>query len=213
MSAPAERTGSHGRRADDSGVAVVEFAFVVPILLLLLMGIFEFGLAWRTRINLETSVGLASRQASNLGDQRTADFEALSSLMGSTTGSGAEITKVVIFEANASGDPIAAPCLTTSPSGSGSGVTGRCNIYGPTQLSNPGVTFATNFGPTLTTCGPSSWDRFWCPTARDADQGDPGGPDWLGVRITAERETITGLFGDTITINVNSVFRLEPDPT
>lgn len=44
----ARRSGFPGRLRDESGQAFVEFLLVVPALLLLVVGILEFGTAWRT---------------------------------------------------------------------------------------------------------------------------------------------------------------------
>jgi Flp pilus assembly protein TadG len=44
----AEPRKRHGALRDDSGQALVEFALVVPVLLLLLLGIVDFARAWST---------------------------------------------------------------------------------------------------------------------------------------------------------------------
>ena len=198
------------RRLDDSGAALVELAFVAPFLVLLILGILEFGLAFRARLDVETAVSLAARQASNLGDARVADYEALQSLVGRLDDPNLEITKVVIYEASPSdGSPSNPGCLNDVPAPTGTGVANRCNVYGPDQLADIGATSSDHF-PGTTSCTSRSWDRWWCPTARNADQGDP--PDYLGVYIEAELDATTVVFGDSFTIEERGVMRLEPDP-
>lgn len=198
------------RQLDDSGAAIVEFALVLPLLVLLMLGLIEFGLAWRTKVNVESAVGLAARQNSNLGDTRQADYESLQSLIGSFGSiEGLDIDKVVIYRATgADGEPADSRCFTYTPQSFGRGISGACNIYGPDQVAALGATWTDHFGPTTTSCS-SAWDRWWCPRNRDADQGDP--PDYLGVRFEGTVPTVTSLFGSTIDMNANVVYRLEPN--
>lgn len=197
--------------AGDRGATLVEFALVAPLLVLLLLGVFEFGLAWRARVNLETSISLAARQNSNLADVRQADYESLQSLQGSIASAGnLDVTKVVVYKATGvAGQPSNPACLTTAPQPNGVGISGACNIYHPTQLAGLGTGYLTHFG-TGTACASTAWDRWWCPLTRNADQGDP--PDWVGVRVEADLPAFTGLFGDGFEMVDTAVFRLEPDP-
>lgn len=50
------------RPSDDRGTSAVEFALVLPILLILVMGIIEFGRAY----NMETTVSGAAREAARV---------------------------------------------------------------------------------------------------------------------------------------------------
>lgn len=51
----------------ESGQAMVEFALVVPILLLLVLGIVQFGVAWRNSIALTDAVSAGARAAAIAG--------------------------------------------------------------------------------------------------------------------------------------------------
>lgn len=205
-SEPRRRAFRRGR--DDSGATLVEFALVAPLLVVLVLGTIEFGLAWRARLDVETAVSLAARQNSNLGDFRPADYESLQSMVGSIDNDAITITKVVIYKATGpNGEPQNPSCLTATPSSTGNGRSGACNIYHPDQLAN---LTDQRFGPGATDCDGGEWDRWWCPPNRNADQGDP--PDYLGVYIEAELDATTNLFGDSFTITERGVMRLEPDP-
>lgn len=52
------------RKTDDSGVAAVEFAILVPVLLLLTFGAIDFGLAFRQQLILRSAASSAAEFAS-----------------------------------------------------------------------------------------------------------------------------------------------------
>lgn len=56
-------TRAHGIRRRDSGQSLVEFAIVLPILLALLVGIFEFGVAWNRKQVLTNAAREGARLA------------------------------------------------------------------------------------------------------------------------------------------------------
>ena len=58
-----ERRSTH-RRCGDDGNAMVEFALVLPILMMVVTGIFTFGIALNNYIQLTNAVGIAARQIS-----------------------------------------------------------------------------------------------------------------------------------------------------
>lgn len=59
----AGRVGQPRRVAADSGQALVEFALVLPILLMVVIGIFEFGRAWNTYQVITDAAREAARTA------------------------------------------------------------------------------------------------------------------------------------------------------
>ena len=71
------RTPAHRDRSDDSGVASLELAFVLPILLVLLFGIVQFGRAYNAKVELTGAVREGARVlALNTGDPVTATLDA-----------------------------------------------------------------------------------------------------------------------------------------
>jgi Flp pilus assembly protein TadG len=197
----------------DRGSLIPEFALAAPILIFMMLAIFEFGMGYRERINTEAAVRSAARQASNLGDTRPADYEALvgfQSVM--SRAKHITINRVVIYKATgASGAPSVASCLTAPATATGTGVNNACNIYSNTQLQSLGSPYTVHFGTTDTACAGSAWDRFWCPpTMRNADQGDAGGLDYLGVYANLSYQSYTRLIPGTITMTDRAVMRLEP---
>ncbi len=62
-----------------------------------------------------------------------------------------------------------------------------------------------------TNCSNAAWDRWWCPANdRNADQGDAGGLDYLGVYTNITYTSYTRLLPSTITMTDRAVMRLEP---
>lgn len=209
-----------GRFEADRGSLIPEFALCAPILIFGLLAIFEFGMGYREKINLAGAVRSAARQDSNLGDARPADYEAMvgfQSVM--TRAKHMQINRVVVYKATGSdGTPSDASCLTTLAVATGTGVNDLCNIYSNTQIQNLGADYTVNFWGTGATpaikdtnCSGSAWDRWWCPANdRNADQGDSGGLDYLGVYTNITYTSYTKLLPSTITMTDRAVMRLEP---
>ncbi|MGD8321691.1 MAG: TadE/TadG family type IV pilus assembly protein [Gemmatimonadota bacterium] len=63
MSAPAERTRPHRPQDKRAGQALVEFALVVPLLLILILGVVEFGRAWNVYQVMTDAAREAARSA------------------------------------------------------------------------------------------------------------------------------------------------------
>jgi Flp pilus assembly protein TadG len=61
------------RRSDDHGAALVEMALVLPLLVLMLFGIFEFGRAYNAKITLTHATREAVRVFSVTGDVAAAE--------------------------------------------------------------------------------------------------------------------------------------------
>lgn len=59
------RNAPRGRRRGDTGASAVEFAIVVPVLLLLLLGMLEFGFLLRDYLSVSSSVRVGSRAAAS----------------------------------------------------------------------------------------------------------------------------------------------------
>ena len=53
---------THRRMRDDSGQALVEFAFLVPVLLIVLTGIFAFGMTFNNYTQMTEATATAARQ-------------------------------------------------------------------------------------------------------------------------------------------------------
>ena len=65
---------SSPRVQGDGGAVMVEFALILPRVVLLLTGVFEYGTVWRESLTLASVVRAASRQAANNGSNRAAEL-------------------------------------------------------------------------------------------------------------------------------------------
>ena len=190
----------HRRRArGDRGAVLVEATLVLPVVLMLLWGIIEFGFGWRDKITVETAARAGARTASNLGKTSLADYYALQSTVSALSSvPNANIDYVVIY--NATINPISANCAAGVPAGSVV-VGSECSVYTPAMF----TAASTSFG-----CGGGKYDNNWCPTTlRNVTQST--GPSYVGIYVKIHRPLITGQFGTSISsITANAIMRLEP---
>lgn len=194
------------RGRGDRGLAMVEFAVVAPLLALLVAGILEFGTAWRDNLTVTNATRSAARVASNLGDARLADYEALVTLDAAIAQmEGVTLDGVLIFDASAADGRPAAACFDAGGNPRDSS-TGNCNYYSAAEIAS----LSTADFPGTTSCA-GALDVHWCPvTERQTTQSL--GLDDVGVWMRIERDWYTGVFpGTGFTITDTTVMRLEPD--
>jgi hypothetical protein len=189
-------------RRGQRGAALVELAFVLPVLAVLAFGVVEFGLAWQDRLTVQTAAREGVRVGSSQGKAATADKAALLGVGAVLYDMGLQnVDWVVVFKSTTTDGAVPTACLTPTPHS----VAGSCNAYTGAQLKKvvDGTAPASWFG-----CGVGSLDLSWCPTARQSIQAL--GNDYLGVRITARHPLLTGFFGSVLTLKDHAVMRLEP---
>ncbi|MBV9953088.1 MAG: pilus assembly protein [Acidimicrobiia bacterium] len=187
------------RRHEERGVAIVETAVVLPFLVLLVLGIWEFSAGWQANLNVQATVRAAARTGSSLGNDRAADYSILQAAKaGLTKFSTSDIQRVVVFKASDPNGTIPAACVTGASSTSLA-----CNVYTGSQVNT--LTLASFTGTTDCTGAP---DAAWCPINRNVSQATP---DYVGVYIRVLSRYQTGFFpGTGITIEKTMVMRLEP---
>ncbi len=75
------RSNTVGRTgADERGVAMVEFAMILPLLIVLFIGVTEFGFAFKTKLLVDNATQVAARTGSALGQNEDADLRILEAL-------------------------------------------------------------------------------------------------------------------------------------
>ncbi|MDX2343692.1 MAG: pilus assembly protein [Acidimicrobiia bacterium] len=174
-----------GLSQNEKGAALVEFAMVASVLLMIVFGIVEFGLAFRDRLTMANSTQGASRIAAALGNDAASDYETLLGLAQSLQtlpASGIGIVKSVdIYEADGNGDPPASGC--PGP---------KCNHY----VYAPGHTLTCDWDP-CPNPDPSEFEAYggtWIPglppTAGGRDDALPG-LAVLGLRVEFAHSWIT----------------------
>jgi len=182
----------HSRTRSETGASMIEAAFVLPILLVIALGVAEFGFAFIDWLSVSNAARTGARIGSAAGTTATADTivlgaveEALADMDSST------VEAVWIYKANDNGDPADAAL------GCAIGSEGQCttsNVYVP-KTGGGWLCMGINGCP-------------WTPASRDDRLP---GLDQLGVRIVFDHSWLTnfmplpgGPWSD------DSVFQLEP---
>jgi hypothetical protein len=190
------------RTRGDRGAALVELAFVVPVLALLVFGTLELGRAWVADHRVDSAVAGAARIAAAQGRLASADRDALLALRAALPADQlASADRVVIFDATSSGR-VPAACLKPRGSGSQVGASG-CNSYSGATLRSVSSTSMAGFG------GPGAADGYWAPAARKDTLGGP--PSYVGVWLRTEHHGVSGVWFARVTVTASAVFRIEPD--
>lgn len=194
------------RRAGDRGAALVEMILFTPILVMIAIGILEFGLAWRDSITVAGATRAGARVGSNAGNDRLADYNTLLAVQAAIASvPNSRINRVVIYESTTTDGRVPTACTNTTAQGIASGTT-FCNVYTGAQLASLST---ANFGTTGTTCATGAWDAAWCPLDRQSQQS--AGADYLGVWVSISHPYVTKVFpGSGLTIKDSAVMRLEP---
>ncbi len=212
---PPERRGR--RLGGEDGAVMVEFALMAPLLVILVLGIVEYGSILRNETTVTGAVRNAARVGAQYKDDALGDLNALSSLYASI-GSAQRLTinRVVIYRSDvATGAPPAA-CLsvnvTSSPTSAHGSSADNCNVYSAAQVAGAATAPASSWSAAGDACGSSRWDGFWCPSVRKASLvGGDSPPDYMGLYISVTYTPITGLVPTTTTFTDYAVNRLEPD--
>lgn len=182
----------------DRGATMIEFALVVPLLLLLAFGTAEMGLAWVTNNRVEGSTSTAARIAASSGSLAEADRSVLQSLKSSLPQEQLNrLDRVVIFKPSGPNGGVPSGCIKAVGSTSQVGVNGSCNTYAGATLR---AAIPTDLGAA---------DDFWLPTSRRDRLSQP--PDYIGVWVRTTHGSKTGTFFDDMTITKTSIYRIQPD--
>ncbi len=189
--APGSSRPSARRRAD-RGAVMIEFVIIAPIIVMLALGLLEFGYGFRSHTILTQATADGLRIASSGGFDGLSDvaaLEAVAASSGSLPGDST-VMRVVIFDPEALAWTNGTCRTMAIPPTGHTGVAGACNIYAGSVLStlNP-----ANFVGGSAACNPGDWDHYLCPLDRDADP-DGGGTMRLGLYLEVDHQMITGLF-------------------
>jgi hypothetical protein len=200
--APSARLRCHGlfpftrrlRQRSERGAALIEAGFVLPVLLLVVFGVFEFGFAFKNSLTITSATRSGARVASAL--PRTTDYEisTAAAVRGSLLNAfqSGEVEYLSIYKA----DP-----NTGEPSdGSDFETCTECYRYAWDPTAQGGV------GDWAYVAG--SW-----PPLTQAACGADSSTDYVGVYVRAKHDFLTATFGSSKTLTAHTVMRLEPVPT
>ena len=181
VSDPCAQRGNRRER----GATMIEFSLVMPILLLIMIGIMEMGLAFKDILTVSHAAREGSRVGAFAGDDTTADCQIVQNIIAQLTGELDSIQDIEIYRADTDGDQILSQTNTwTYASGD------------PTDCTN-------------------SWTHtdLWPSPTRQTVYGPSQELDIIGVRIKMTRSWITGFppFRGNYTINETNIIRMEPE--
>jgi len=203
------RSHTPRRCAGDEGAALVEAAFVTPVLLFVLLGILESGLLFRTYMTLSAATQDGARTAAILGNDAGTDFEIIQDVQKATAAiPQSQIRNLVVFKATATPPSASVPPATCTNALARIQVAGAnpCNTYVPSSdwNANP-ILDKPNYN-----CTATGYSKGYCPTTRAVALNPPPGPDYLGVYISVQHQYVSKLFGTTQLLSETTITRLEP---
>lgn len=184
--APTTRKAGNSRQR---GATLIEAAIVFPLLILIIIGILETGLAFKDYLTVSYMSREAARVGALAGDDADADCAILEGIGSvATAGDLARITSIQIFKADVNGNQ-----GVTNFAVFDGGDPSLCNV--PAQPSD------------TWTISPVGWDA----TSRQTSVGVDA-LDIIGVRIIMTHDWITNFapFQGSITIDESTITRLEP---
>lgn len=184
----ATELGNKPTRGGDEGATLVEFAIVLPLLLLILFAILELGLAFRDVLTTSSAVRQGTRMLSALGNDPDADCEAVIATAERLVGIGNinNLDRIEIYKAESNGE----------------------------QSSDPDYTNTYRFvGNDLTDCSDWTATTPWQSTSRGVVVGTGYELDLIGMRVIYTHDWITGFppFSGSFTIDETTISRLEPE--
>lgn len=189
------RRSQRATRKGEEGAALVEMAFVLPVLFLLIFGALEFGMVFKERLTIASAASSAGRTGATMGTREAADIRILEALEAGLYDQvdASVIVRVEIFRANT---------VTGAK-------TGDVNSYDYKPL-DPVCRWTPCPDPAV---GGWGYGGTWIPSVRDTTL-DPGGGglDVLGVEVTYHHTPVTNIltyldrdFAE------RALVRLEPD--
>jgi Flp pilus assembly protein TadG len=173
---------------DDRGVAAVEAAIITPIFLLVVIGVIEFGLAFKDQLAITSAVRAGARIAS--AEPRIATFATDAASQVAREGSAIDMGDVQalwVYQADASGHPMGA-------GGTFNSCATNCVQFTWSSSSN---TFVQTGGT-------------WNATSQNACQGSQ---DAVGVYLSFKHPGVTQVFFNWLGLSSYTVMRFEPIPT
>jgi Flp pilus assembly protein TadG len=209
----------HRRRVEgDRGAALIEAAFVIPLLLLLLFGVIEFGVLLNNRSVVTATTAAGARTGSTQGritdsgiawpaitqnpdDLLYNTFDATVGALSARTNMTPQ--RIVIYRAHRStGNPcnsaVRSACTSSISTNFANCPNGQCWVF----------TYDGSGDPTSR----SNWvsaGKSW-PFANRMACGDTSRTDFIGVEVTATSNALTGTFGSGWDLRERTVMRFEP---
>ena len=174
------------KQRSERGATIVEFAVVFPLIIMLVMGIAEFSLAFKDWLTISHASREGARAGATAANDIAADIQVLNAIEQAVTGGDLQAINNVIV---------------SDPDG------GASTTY--TYTGDPTCAWVPCPDPHA---GPNLYDPPYAPPnylpeTRDVTAPSPGR---IKVSITLTHQWFTGLFASTSTWTSDTIMRLEP---
>lgn len=190
MTRKSKPDGGYWRRRDgERGVALVEFAVTVPLLLILILGMAELGLAFKERLAISAATERGARIGATTGTDALADFLILEATLAGLLDeiNPSNLSNIIIYEADQAGN-----------------MTGNSSVY-TYSGANPACPWVPCPKPGEPGFGYGDWGS---PTNRSATLPDP---TILGVQVNYQHLWLSGfVFRSPADWSEDARVRLEP---
>jgi len=194
----------NGPSRRERGAVLVEAAFALPILLLVIFGAVEAGSAWEARSSATSGVRTGLLRAASLGSAPETDLRVLQSVIGEIgTDRVDDVEWIIIFNGDTAAGPHAttiADCAATAGLAGGRGIVNKCNAYDNQDLDDiiAGTITIDNFDDGTGTATPyvcstsatpaTKIDSNWCSGKRLGATGAVN----VGVAVRLTHGWVTG---------------------
>ncbi len=193
------------RQNRERGAVLVEAAIAIPLLLILIFGAVEAGMAWEAKSSSTAGLRTGLLRAASLADRPETDLRILQSVVGEIGPENVgNINHVIVFDA--SGIDPETTVASCAAAAAGGGIAGVCNTYDTADLnevvlgnwtSGVGGDFddGSNLSGTVYTCDITKVDSNWCAPSRILT-----GPAEVGIALSYDHTWFTGVLpGDGVT--------------
>lgn len=187
----------------------MESALILPVFIILIFGIIEFGAFFFDINNVRNAARDGAREGSTWASGPTSDYHIIAQARRSLGNMNTRLGGMIVYKASGPNAEVPAACLADLLAGD-DGEAGLCNVYSGTRVR---TALEANFGALdaagMNSTYASKWDRKWpAPTRNDAISGTAM-PDFIGVYVAATHNSVTGTVPSRL-IKQRSVFLLEP---
>jgi Flp pilus assembly protein TadG len=195
------------RRNREEGAALVEAAICLPVLMLLVLGLLEYGNYFKNNMSARNAASDAAREVSASSNDGQADFNGLKVAQRDLAGlDSGQLLMMVIYKANGPGESVPAECKVASEPG-------VCNHYTAAQVAaiGSGTLTESSFGASDLT-DTTLLDFNFPPRARQYHRTVDGALTvaYVGVYVEANYHSVTGMIKTQVTLSGDSIVPIEP---
>lgn len=174
-------------KSKEQGSTLVEFAVIFPLIIMLVMGIAEFSLAFKDWLTINHASREGARAGATAANDISADMQVLNAIEAAVT--GGDLNSIVDVKIK---DPDGVQSTTYTYTGNVTCAWTPC----PDPYAGAPPLYA-----------PPYQAPNYLPESRDVTAPKPGR---LQVSVTLTHQWFTGLFGSTTTWTADTIMRLEP---